>query len=86
MIIFATEHYVLIGLYAFLFVLVNLNGWMIIIRQKRFKNLPLTSFYIFAYIAIAMRLIALVWEFENSAVMHIISQTVPWAKINVGIM
>ena len=45
---YAVEHYLLIGLYVFLFVLVNLNVWIIIIRQNRYKNSPLLAFYVFA--------------------------------------
>ena len=59
--IYAAEHYLLIGLYTFLFVLVNMNFWTIIIQQKRYKTMPLMAFYIFAYLSISFRLTYTIW-------------------------
>ena len=73
MIVFAIEHYILIGLYAFLFALVNINVFQIIIRQRRYKTWPLLAFYIFAYIAITFRLIVMIWMFEKSTGIYIVS-------------
>ena len=72
MTIFAVEHYILIGLYAFLFALVNINVWQIIIRQKRYKTWPLLTFYFFAYMAICFRLIVLIFFFVDSIGLSII--------------
>ena len=73
MIVFAIEHYILIGVYAFLFALVNINVFQIIIRQRRYKTWPLLAFYIFAYIAITFRLIVMIWMFEKSTGIYIVS-------------
>ena len=55
--IFVVEHYILIGLYTFLLVLVIVNIWTILIKQRRYKTLPLLAFYIFAFSTISLRLL-----------------------------
>ena len=72
LIIYAVEHYILIGLYTYLLVLVLMNFWNIIIRQKKYKSLPLLTFYIFASIAISFRLIILVLFYTNSIIVSVI--------------
>ena len=64
--IYATEHYLLIALYTFLFALVNYNVYTILLRQQKYKTWPLLAFYIFTYMSITFRLIYLVWEFADS--------------------
>ena len=73
MIIYAVEHYILIGLYTFLLVLGLLNFWNVIIKQKKYKSLPLLAFYIFAFIAISLRLIILIWYYLPLTVIAVIS-------------
>ena len=55
--IYAVEHYLLLGLYAFLMSMVLVNIWTILIKQRRYKTVPLCAFYIFAFIAIGCRFI-----------------------------
>lgn len=71
--IYAAEHYCLIGLFFFLLVLVNVNMWNIIIRQKKYNTLPLLAFYIFAFLAISFKLVILIWYFEEKKVVFIFS-------------
>ena len=58
--IYAVEHYFLIGLYAFAFVLTIVNIWIILIKQKRYKTMPLSAFYIFSFITILLTLINII--------------------------
>ena len=71
--IYAAVTYLLIGLYTYLFVLVTMNGWNILIRQKRYKTLPLLAFYIFAFITISFRIVVLIWQFEDSSGVTVVS-------------
>ena len=63
-VIYAMEHFILIALYTFLFGLAIVNIWNILIKQKRFKTLPLLAFYIFASLTIILRLIfiLIIWS------------------------
>ena len=58
--IYAVEHYILIGLYTFAFVLVIVDIWTILIRQKRYKTIPLSAFYVFSFFTILLRLIFII--------------------------
>ena len=73
MIYYAVEHYILIGVYTFLFVLVLVNFWNIIIGQKRYKSWPLMAFYIFAFLAILFRLVVSIWCWVDSIVFSVIA-------------
>ena len=73
MIYYAVEHYILIGVYTFLLVLVLVNFWNIIIRQKRYKSWPLMAFYIFAFLAILFRLVVSIWCWVDSIVFSVIA-------------
>ena len=57
---YATEHYILLGLYLFGIVLVTLNAWNILIKQGRYRTLPLLAFYIFAFLSLAIRTVYLI--------------------------
>ena len=84
---FVVERYLLIGLYTFLFVLVIVNIWNILIKQKKYKTLPLTAFYIFAYFSITFRLIYIILEFskyEKSLIF--INDLYLGTKISVGLI
>ena len=56
LIVFATEHYMLILLYFCLLCLIIYNVWCFLIRQKKYKTIPLLFFYIFAFFAVLLRL------------------------------
>ena len=58
--IYAVEHYLLLGLYALLMVQVLVNTWTILMKQRRYKTVPLCAFYIFAFIAIGSRFIYII--------------------------
>ena len=54
-------HYMLILVYALLLSLCLVNIWMILIKQGKWKTLPLLAFYILSFIAIASREICNIW-------------------------
>ena len=57
---YATEHYILLGLYLFGIVLVTLNAWNILIKQGRYRTLPLLAFYIYAFLSLTVRTVYLI--------------------------
>ena len=52
--------------YGFLVVLALRNIWVILVKLKEYKNLPILAFYVFALLAVSLRLanITLMWT-EN---------------------
>ena len=64
-VIYAVESYVLLGLYLFLMVLVIVNIWTVLVKQRRYKNLPLLAFYIYAFFAIVCRLIYIIIDWSD---------------------
>ena len=81
------EHYILIGLYTFLFILAIVNIWNILIKQKRYKTLPLLGFYIFATLSIVFRIIyvILVWSSHLLVVMYA-NDLFLYTKLSVGLL
>ena len=84
--IYASEHYLLIGLNFFLFFLVLLNIWQILIKQRRYKTLPLLFFYIFAFIAIACRLVYHIFSWSEILVFVYVDFVYIAAKLCVGLL
>ena len=60
--------YLLIGLYAMLVLLALRNIWIIIVKQKEYRNLPILMFYAFALIAVTLRVVYLVWQWTVSPI------------------
>ena len=65
MALLAVEHYLLIGLYTFALFLATANIWRILIKQRRYKTLPLLVFYICAFISVALRWIYTILIFTS---------------------
>ena len=84
--IYASEHYLLIGLNVFLFFLVLLNIWQILVKQRRYKTLPLLFFYIFAFIAIALRLIYHIFSWSENPIFTNVNYIYIAAKLCVGLL
>ena len=81
------ERYVLIGLYVFLMVLCILNIWKILIKQRRYKTLPLLTFYIFAFFSIAFRLTYILIDWTCAVVIIIIvNDCYLITKLSVGLI
>ena len=61
LITYLTAYYVTIAIYCSLVLLALLNIWMIIVKQKEYKNLPILMFYAFALVSVILRPIMIVW-------------------------
>ena len=85
-VIYAIEHYILIGLYIFLLGLAISNIWTILIKQRRYKTCPLLFFYIFTFMAIAFRLTYIIFEFSSSNLVYYMEDCYLTAKLSVGLM
>ena len=83
--IFFTEHLILTLLYAALFILVSVNIWIILVRQGKWRTLPLLLFYVMAFIAISTRLIACIWIYTEANWVFAVYFMQPLAKIAVGL-
>ena len=84
--VYASEHYLLIGLNIFLLFLVTLNFWQILVRQKKYKTLPLLFFYIFALIAIVLRLVYSVFTWSQNYIYLSVDYVYIAAKLCVGLL
>ena len=79
--------YMLIGLYMFLLVLAIVNIWTILIKQRRYKTLPLLAFYIFAVLSIAFRLTELIMiSGNNNVITHFLNDLFLITKLSVGLI
>ena len=74
----------LVAVYSFLIVLALVNIWQILIKQGKYKTLPLLFFYIYSIIAIALRLICLVWMFGRGVFENVLDDIYVGAKLCVG--
>ena len=61
--VIVVENYLVVGVYAFLILLALVNIWQILIKQKKYKTLPLLFFYIYSFVAITLRVICLIFTF-----------------------
>ena len=85
--IIVVEHYMLIGLYTLLFALVIVNIWTILVKQRRYKTLPLFAFYIFTFFAITLRLIYLIMAFSpHNLALQGINDLFLTSKLCVGLI
>ena len=85
--IYAVEHYILIGLYTFLLVLVIVNIWTILIKQRRYKTLPLLAFYIFTLLNIVFRLVFIIIRWSKyHIVKHFFNDSYLVTKLSVGLI
>ena len=87
--IYASLHYFVTFVYLLLLILVVANIWKIIIKQERWKTLPLLCFYVFAFIAISARLYDLCFFCAKRGTAHnfdnFLTLILPLAKIWAGL-
>ena len=57
---YVTIDYLAIATYGFLVLLALCNIWVILIRQKEYKNLPILAFYVFTLLAVTLRTIFII--------------------------
>ena len=53
--VYVSVHWLLIFFYAALTALVVSNIWQILVKQRRWKTVPLLFFYIFVFISVVLR-------------------------------
>ena len=80
------ENYLLIGVYAFIILLALTNIWKILIRQKKYKTLPLSFFYLFTFIAVTLRIICVIWMFQQPGWYNLLIYVYIGAKLCVGLV
>lgn len=84
--IYGFVHYLLIIMYALLLCLCLTNIWRILIKQGKWKTLPLLAFYILSFIAIASREICNIWVCIYESWVFVLSYQQPVAKLMVGLV
>ena len=67
-IVIVATNYLVIALYSFLVMLALRNIWAILVRQREYKNLPILSFYIYALLAVSLRLVYIIWRWTPSEI------------------
>ena len=73
-------------MYTMLVVLVLRNIWAIIIRQKEYKNLPILAFYMFALIAVSIRLFFIFGDWTDKPIFRNMDFVQQGAKLSVGVV
>ena len=76
--------YLAMAMYGLLVILAVRNIWVILIKQKKYKNLPLAAFYAFALIALALRPIDLIGIWTLNPLFYNIDLMQQGAKLCVG--
>ena len=67
-----------------LVVLMLRNIWVVIVKQKEYKNAPIMMFYTFAFIAVTTRPVQLIFQFTNDPIMLNIDLLSQVAKLCIG--
>ena len=62
------------------------NIWVILIRQKEYRNLPIQAFYSFALIAVSLRPIIIIGYWAPDAIITNIDLVQQAAKLCVGVV
>ena len=66
--------------------LTSSNIWKVIIKQKKYKTLPLLNFYIFAFLTVSLRLIYIIWCWTRSRFIYNINFNQVIAKLCIGVV
>ena len=74
------------GTYGFLVALTLRNIWVILFKQEEYKNLPIQMFYAFALIAVTIRLIFVILQWEEIPWVWNIDLVQQIAKLCVGVV
>ena len=83
---YITLSYLVIVVYGFLLILLLRNIWAILLKQKEYKNLPISAFYCFALIAVTLRPIYIVWQWTPNPIISNIDWVQQGAKLCVGLV
>ena len=82
--IYVLEHYILALLFMCLIALACMNIWKILIKQGKWRTLPLLFFYIFAMISNVFREVIIIGGFVTKPIIDIMIVTQSPAKLCVG--
>ena len=69
-IIYLSVAYLDILIYGIVVLLALRNIWVIVLKQKEYKNLPILTFYVFAMIATTLRPIYIIWVWTADPVIQ----------------
>ena len=86
LIVFLSLTYLVIFTYLILVVLALRNILVILLKQKEYKNLPILMFYVFALIALSLRLTNLIWYWTGNPIFANIDWVQQVAKLCVGVV
>ena len=86
MVAYLLTDYLLIATYGVLLGLVLRNIYVVLLKQKEYKNLPILMFYCFALIAITIRLIGVIWFWKPLPIIVNIDYVQQVAKLCVGVV
>ena len=78
--------YLLIATYLVLIMLALRNIWVILVKQKEYKNLPILTFYVYALMAVTIRPIVIIWQWVPSSIIFNVDYVQQAAKLCVGII
>ena len=78
--------YLLMAMYAMLILLVVRNIWAILMRQGEYKNIPILAFYVFALLAVSIRLLFIIGEWTDMPIFTNMDFVQQGAKLSVGIV
>ena len=62
------------------------NSWVVVLKQKEYKNLPILMFYAYALIAVTLRQVLIIWWWSPDPIMSNIDYVQQVAKLCVGVV
>ena len=68
-----------------LFALLLMNIWRILLKHAKYKTVPLLFFYIFAFLAISLRIVNQVTTFRDDPIFWLLSDVFIVTKLCVGL-
>lgn len=84
--VYVSVHWLLILFYGVLIVITVANIWQILVKQKRWKQLPMLFFYIFVFIGVVLRELCNIMELSGLLGWQSLILIQPVAKQGVGIL
>ena len=76
----------MIVIYGILVMLAFRNIWAILVKQQEYKNLPILMYYVFAIIAVFLRLIIIIWNWSSNPLLSRLDSVQQVAKLCVGVV
>ena len=63
------------------------NIFVVIVKQKEYRNLPILMFYLFALIAVTLREVKIIWQYEsNPYINYNLDLVQQFAKLGIGLV